>query len=218
MNMTNAETPLETLFAFPSDNLQQNLILRATARRSLHLLAMAFRLHKPRWGSQSLLIAYGLANYLSYYDWDLRNVEYSIPEYLDASVPSPGRNLTTLRLTQLRHLTELVTEAPPVTLRPADTSERSRLLTAFANNGCLLHDLRQAATAELSPDAYVRLVPLITSLTPESYVAAVHPEDRALHPQALDERICSYERKVQAVAQQYAQNSPSPIPRTAMRA
>lgn len=189
-------------------DLLQNLLYRATSRRSLHLLAMAFRLRFPRWGSQALLVTQGLAGYLDFIEWDLTQAEYRLMDFFDMAGElarsSASGALQALRITQIRHLAELNDQEQTYTMRPADDTVRCRELTAFANQGLLLADLKAGMQHELDAEEYQRLAPLLSNLSLDDYVAAVHPEDQNMHPNVLHARIADYERRTAQVATLYS--------------
>lgn len=207
-------SPNDKMTAPFEPDLLQNLLSRAAERRSLHILAMAFRLKYPRWGSQSVLITLGLSGFLDMVKWDFDSAEYRILDYLDVSDNQQSNYLRGLRLTQIRHLAELNNREETFTLRPADPSERATQLTWMANQGFLLCDLKAAIHEELSAEEYSRLSPLISSLTVEQYINAVHPDDRGSHPNALNERVMYFKQRILHVFNEYATNSIGTAPRS----
>lgn len=207
MYMTTPSDPPRTQFTLDTNShvdVLHSLIQRATQQRSLHLLAMAFRLKYPRWGSQSVLITMGLAAFLHSIEWKLTQAEYRILDYMDTTDTWQSAQLRGLRLTQIRHLVELVTAQEPYAMRPANNTAQAQQLTLLANQGFLLYELQQLVQEERVAQEYVQLAPLLRGLTLDVYVAAVHPDDRYMHPNVLNEKVVFFKQRILDIANEYA--------------
>lgn len=202
----------------PQTDLLQNLLVRAVSRRSLHLLAMAFRLKYPRWGSQAVLITLGLASFLDSIEWNIDDAEYLLIEYMDMHDHVQSSQLRALRFTQVRHLAELNSREEQFSMRPADDTEQSIRLTEMANQGYLLYELLDVMHAELDADDYARLRPLLEGLSLDAYLGAVHPDDRHMHPNMLDAKVMHFKQRIIDVSNQYSPQTQYHIQTPSMRA
>lgn len=166
---------------------------------------MVFRLRYPRWGSQALLVTQGLAGYLDYLEWDISIAETRLFDYLERQGHLLPASLKALRLTQIRHLTELNDPSHPITLHPADPSDMWQVgLVQLAQQGYLLSELLTDAVNDLDPDTYSRLMPLLKGLTLHEYIDALREDQRELHPNVLHQRVTEYMSKTGAVANNYS--------------
>jgi|SRR5690625_7785473 len=106
-------------------NTVKNLIEAAEQSRSLRVLALAFKLQNPNWGSQPVIVAQGLLPYLYHIDWKISESNaLTFLEYYetikDQGVDEFTRKLIALQVTFIRELNDMV-ESPRT--EPLDTEK-----------------------------------------------------------------------------------------------
>lgn len=191
-------------------NLVRCLIDRARREHNVLYLGMALRLHYPKWGSQSVLVAQSVATYLDHLRWNVSRMEEELFDWMQAVKPFYGPELMALRLTQIRHVAEMAQDPADVVLEPADNTEQSKLLTQVANLGMLFEDL--LAAPDDHPSKLVRDACQILhqqKFTVHDYIHAVHPAQQLHHPNALQQAFMGYLVKLSAVQANYAPVYPS---------
>jgi hypothetical protein len=196
----------------PDQSLVSRLVFHARRERDLVRLAMAFKLHKRRWGSHATLVAAGLSSYLQWIDWDLRRAEGAFRAWHEAAKRTHDKPLLILRSTQVKELADLVLRPRMVTLRAApddDSRPAAPLLPQLAARGLLYGDVRILAREAMgSPvserllpdlisddrlwDLYRRFQPELDHVTEREYLEAVEEGSRYDHPDALHAAVLEH--------------------------
>lgn len=206
------------------------LVRKAARQRSIVHLATAFRAQKPEWGSQALLAALGLSDYLTFIRWDFTIAEESVPYWLEEAQEVLDPKIVPIRVAQLRELNTMLNEPRAVPLNvnpdaPMD-EELARILVYLANYGVLYSDFEYLANAamvqhddassyldvlgtyypliELTGEVFDRRQPDLLDVTPLQYLEAVDRPTRIWHPNALRTAILDYLEKVGRISHPFA--------------
>ena len=201
-------------------NLTKALLERAAKERSILLLAMAFRAHKPSWGSQSLLFSMSLLSYLVYIDWNLKLVTPAFESWYAFAQKNYDPLLLGVRVAQMRELMDLTNKPRTVTLRAnplfKGNPELKGLYVLLSNQGYMQQDLNILAERGLPAeglllgDTFIRPEDELYKLfykhwgtlkgDVKPYLEALLPQDQPLHPNMLMSRIMNYTQTLAVVS------------------
>jgi hypothetical protein len=185
--------------------LVQSLIDRSRSQRSLVRLAMAFKAHRPDWGSQGTQVALGLTGFLSHINWNLETAEYLLADWVDDAEGRMDAHLLDVRLNQVQQLVDMIKRPRPFVLQTDPEHPKpdlAALLSTLANNGLStreLHELTQAD--EVSAPNYLRFAGIelsegqmgqvskqwsqLRQLGVQDYFDALRHDHRDFHPEVL---------------------------------
>jgi hypothetical protein len=185
--------------------LVQSLIDRSRSQRSLVMLAMAFKAHRPDWGSQGTLVALGLTEFLNYIGWHLDLTEIRLPSWIEDAEERMDDQMLNVRLNQIQRLVDLVKHPRPVVLARDPKHHQvtiAQLFCDLANAGVMARDLRglneldgteareelERVGIDLSESLALQLESRwdqLRGLTVEHFVNALSKHDRDFHPSVL---------------------------------
>lgn len=165
------------------------LLKQARKEHSYLKLAMAFRIQKPEWGSQAVLVAANLVPFLNYIEWDLDNLLTKFTDWHDEQSSSSDKSLTSLEANSLKELVAMLNmpriielEADAVQLVTAGS--RTTLMLEFINKGLVYHQVKDK----------------LEGITIREYVNVLKKDDRDYHPNVIYTRMLSYIIKINQAA------------------
>jgi hypothetical protein len=126
------------------ENLVHSLLRRSRTQRSIPMLAMAIKAHKPDWGSQGTLAAVGMTEFLNFIDWHFDLAKTQLAKWAAEAAGRMDDKLLGVRVTQIRTLINLVERPRPFALQPNPEHpqpELAEVLCRMANAGLTMNDL-----------------------------------------------------------------------------
>jgi hypothetical protein len=189
-------------------NLTYHLLRHAHRERDLLRLSMAFKAHKPQWGSQASLITAGLSTTLLETDWDLPRLTERFAAWYERKTKHLDPAILLIRANQYRELIDLVQRTRLVELRPAEETLQGvqLLLWALSQRGLLLNDVHRIGQYPAQHPLTLTWLPEIQHnqefselfekyrdqlehVMLEQYFEIVLEEDRLLHPSMLFQMV-----------------------------